>query len=131
GLVPHEEVRHIDPSTTRSTATCSAWHHVDCRITQGLPRQKNAQQGKGVASSSHGSKRSGRASEEQDEDVSLPQQPLRCFRHTYATRRNGQSREMHDASSGLAHGESWCTGVCLVARIPIVVLLGTEAAKPN
>ncbi|MCE3217078.1 hypothetical protein HAX54_010271, partial [Datura stramonium] len=35
--------------------------------------------GKGVASSSHGSKRSKRASEEDHEDVSHPSQPLRCY----------------------------------------------------
>ncbi|MCD7465476.1 hypothetical protein HAX54_001394, partial [Datura stramonium] len=35
--------------------------------------------GKGVASSSHGFKRSKRANEEKNEDVSLPQQPLKSF----------------------------------------------------
>ncbi|MCE0480713.1 hypothetical protein HAX54_037805, partial [Datura stramonium] len=46
--------------------------------------------GKGVASSSHGSKRSRRANKEKNEDVSLPQQQLRRFGLHWITKQEGK-----------------------------------------
>ncbi|MCD7457882.1 hypothetical protein HAX54_036495, partial [Datura stramonium] len=42
--------------------------------------------GKGVTSSSHGSKRSKRANEEEHDDLSLPQQPLRRYGLRWVTK---------------------------------------------
>ncbi|MCD7458389.1 hypothetical protein HAX54_038077 [Datura stramonium] len=51
--------------------------------------------GKGVASSSHGSKRSKRASEEEHDDVSIPQQPLRRYGLHWVT----EKKEPRDRSN--------------------------------
>ncbi|MCD7457738.1 hypothetical protein HAX54_036011, partial [Datura stramonium] len=63
-LEAHRIVRHVGLGAARSTA----W---------AIPMWKNKE--KGVASSSHGSKRSRRANEEKNKDVSLPQQPFVIF----------------------------------------------------